>query len=137
MKLIRQRNTYDNRGQFFAIATKVMIRVLLDYARARHAAKRGGGRSGITLCFDDARFGRDDGAHDRLIDIEQLDHALMKLEQLDAQMADVVRMRMIWNMEVLEIAESLGVSDSTVKRQWRFAKVWLAKEVGGLNDEYG
>jgi len=134
MKLIRQRNAYDNRGQFFAIATRVMIRILLDYARARHAEKRGGDRSRVTLCFDDGRLGSEDREHARLIDIEHLDHTLTRLEELDPQMADIVRMRIIWGMEVLEIAQSLGISDSTVKRQWRFAKIWLAKEVGEKDD---
>jgi RNA polymerase sigma factor (TIGR02999 family) len=128
MKLIRQRKAYDNRGQFFAIATRSMLRVLVDYRRKRRAAKRGGADTHITLLLDEHQVaGRQHRSE--LIEVEQLTAALEKLETLDPRKAEVVKMRVVWGLDIEAIATSLDVSRSTVERDWRFAKAWLADEV--------
>ncbi len=131
MKLIKQRKAYDNRGQFFAIATKVMLRVLVDYQRKRLAAKRGGGQKPVTLSLEG--LGGPQQRLDRLADqdcigLNVLIGALDRLDALDSRKADVVRMRVIWGLEMREIAASLGISLATVERDWAFSKAWLARE---------
>ncbi len=135
MMLIRQRKAYDNRGQFFAIATRMMLRVLVDYRRKHQAAKRGGAVTRIKLVLDERQV-----ADERLpridpIEVEELAAALERLESLDPRKAEVVKMRVVWGLRVPEIAESLGVSASTVERRWRFAKAWLADEFGLADQE--
>ena len=128
LRIIKQRNTYDNRGQFFAIATKVMLRVLVDYQRRRGAAKRGGDRQRITLSLEKhAEPGRGPGP-DTLIGVETLVDTLDDLEGLDKRKADVVKMKVVWGLTMPQIAESLDVSLATVERDWAFSKAWLARE---------
>ncbi|UCD74352.1 MAG: sigma-70 family RNA polymerase sigma factor [Phycisphaerales bacterium] len=128
LRLIKQRKSYDNRGQFFAIATKLMLRVLVDYQRKRRAAKRGGGRQRITLSLEGPPGTGAVGMETRSIEVESLVDALGRLEKLDQRKADVVRLRVIWGLEIREIAESLGISRATVERDWSFAKAWLGRE---------
>ena len=132
MRLIRQRNAYDNRGQFFAIATKVMLRVLCDYQRGRLAARHGGEMQRVRLSLD-GRPGRtaapDSSAQ---IDIEPLVKALENLEDLDPRQAEIVKLRVVWGLEVREISDSLGISTATVKRDWRFARAWLMDEAARM-----
>jgi RNA polymerase sigma factor (TIGR02999 family) len=134
MKLIRQRKKYDNRGQFFAIATKVMLRVLTDYQRQRLAAKRGGGRKRVTLSLEPAATPPVSGSATE-IEVVALVDALDELEALDQRKADVVKMRVVWGLQMREIAESLGVSLATVERDWAFAKAWLAREADRRQSE--
>lgn len=127
LDIIKQRKAYDNRGQFFAIATRIMLRVLVDYQRRRAAAKRGGDRERLTLDLDrDDAGGNGDG--ESPIEVEALVEALERLEALEARKADVVRMKVIWGLEMKEIARSLGISVATVERDWSFSKAWLARE---------
>ncbi len=134
MKLIKQRNAYDNRGQFFAIATKVMLRVLVDYQRRRSAAKRGGDRQRITLQLD-GQPNRDTAPRAEMpIEVGCLVTALERLESLDPRKADVVKLRVVWGLEMQEIAESLGVSLATIERDWSFSKAWLAREANTMRD---
>lgn len=129
MKLIKQRTTYDSRGHFFAIATKVMLRVLVDYQRSRLAVKRGGGRKPLTLSLDaPAGDDGDDGSATTEIAVDSLVDALSRLEALDARKADVVKLRVVWGLQMPEIATSLAISLATVERDWSFAKAWLARE---------
>ena len=127
LKLIRQRERFDNRGHFFAIATKVMLRVLLDYDRRRRASKRGGAQERITLLVDhpDPRSlsGTDPG-----IEVECLVSALERLEAQNERKADVVKLRVVWGLTLPEIAASLGLSLATIERDWAFSKAWLARE---------
>ena len=127
MKLIRQRQQYDNRGQFFAIATKLMIRVLMDYHRKRKAAKRGGGWVRVPL--DAGLDTPGDPPADNGTEIPALVHALEELEKLDSRKADVVKLRVLWGLKTEEIAASPGVGRATVDRDWSFAKAWLKKEI--------
>ncbi len=134
MKLIKQRNAYDNRGQFFAIATKLMLRVLVDYQRRRSAAKRGGDRQRITLQLD-GQPNRDTAFRAEMpIEVGCLVTALERLESLDPRKADVVKLRVVWGLEMREIAESLGVSLATIERDWSFSKAWLAREANAMRD---
>lgn len=136
MQLIKQRKGFDNRGQFFAIATKVMLRVLMDYRREKMAAKRGGGRGGdvakFTLAVDHAAS--DAAPTTGMVEIDALAAALDRLDALDQRKADIVKMRVVWGMTVPQIADALETSASSVDRDWRFAKAWIADEVGLIED---
>ena len=126
LRLIRQRTRFDNGGQFFALASRMMMQLLLDYHRQRKAAKRGGGAVHVPL---------DPQKHDPAAppetgaDVERVNDALERLAALDARKADVVRYRVLWGLTVPEIGDALGVSVATVERDWSFAKAWLAKEL--------
>ena len=134
LKLIKQRKGFDNRGQFFAIATKLMLRVLTEYRRKKFAAKRRGSPEGtprMTLALD---LRRDDAVPAHEVDIEELVHVLESLDRLDPRRAEIVKMRVVWSMTVPEVAELLEVSASSVDRDWRWAKAWMADELGLIND---
>ncbi len=129
LRLLKQREGFDNRGHFFAIATRVMLRVLVDYCRQRSAAKRGGGMDRMSITFDDTISASDSPRSLGEIDVESLSDALSNLEALDPRKADVVRMRVVWGMQHEAIAEALNISVPTVERDWRFARAWLADAV--------
>ena len=113
---------WKNRVHFFAISAHVMRRVLVDFARLRRSRKRG--RSHQRLDLDDClNLGlRDDAA------LIALDDALTALSSVDARKAQVVEMKFFGGLSAVEIAESLKVSQETVLRDWRMAKVWLLRE---------
>jgi RNA polymerase sigma factor (TIGR02999 family) len=127
MKLIRQRERFDNAGHLFAIASRVMMRLLIDYHRTRKAAKRGSGNL-VRVSLDPDQQA-DAKSHGEGLDVEALNDALEKLAALDARKADVVRYRVLWGLTTAEIAKQLGVSTVTIERDWSFAKAWLAKEL--------
>jgi RNA polymerase sigma factor (TIGR02999 family) len=128
MKLIRQRQRFDNAGHFFALASRLMMRILIDYHRERNAAKRGGSVIRVPLGPEHAAGIADaDAARD--VDVEAVDAVLGKLSRLDARKADVVRYRVLWGLTSREIGEALGVALATVERDWAFARAWLAKEL--------
>jgi RNA polymerase sigma factor (TIGR02999 family) len=141
LRLLRQKQGFENRQQFFAIATRIMLRVLIDYCRQRAAAKRGGGGAAresldrITITFDDTLTSTDPsnraagGAGSGEVDVDALSAALDALEALDPRKADVVRMRVVWGLPHEAIAEALAISVPTVERDWRFARAWLANAV--------
>ena len=129
MRLIRQRRQFDNTGHFFAIASRLMMRVLIDYHRERKAQKRGGGA--VCVSLDPESNDPVAPSDDDDLDIEALEAALERLSDLGPRKADVVRYRVLWGMTVPETAEALGVAVATVERDWAFAKVWLAKELKG------
>lgn len=134
LRLIKQRTKYDNRGHFFAIATKVMLRVLVDYQRRRIAAKRGGGVHRVTLALDvPADAPSPSPGTQTLIGVDSLVESLEKLEELDERKADVVKLRVVWGLQMKEIAESLGISLATVERDWAFSKAWLAREAAAAD----
>ena len=130
LKLIKQRNRYDSRGHFFAIATRVMLRVLNDYYRARHAAKRGGGLQRVTLSGLGVEHAHEPGS-----EIPEFLGALAELEQLDARTAEVTKLRLIWGLTIVEISSATGMSVATVEREWEFARRWLGSKLMGNNDE--
>lgn len=114
---------WESRAQFFSLASKLMRHVLVDHARARRADKRGGGVTLLPLEEADAA-----GTADTL-DILALDQALQRLEQLDPQQSQVVELRFFGGLGVDETAATLGVSASTVKREWSCARAWLLREL--------
>jgi len=136
LKLIKQRKGFDNRGQFFAIATKLMLRVLTEYRRTKLAAKRGGG-AGIeprmTLAID-RRHKAEQATPEHEIEIDEVVKLLETMETLDPRRAEIVKMRVVWGMTVPEVADALEVSTSSVDRDWRWAKAWMADELGLIGD---
>ncbi len=125
LKLINQRDVrWQNRAHFFAIASKIMRRILLDHAKAQLRAKRGGDAQQISLseafiCSDK-----------RSAELVALDDALNKLAEFDLQKSNIVEMRYFGGLTMEEIAEVLGISTPSVRRHWSMAKAWLRREVG-------
>jgi RNA polymerase sigma factor (TIGR02999 family) len=115
--------SWQNRSHFFGIAARSMRQILVERARARRAAKRGGSRIRVTL--DAGLLASAAPA----IDLEALDEALTRLEALDAELAQVVEVRFFGGLSIEEAAETLDVSPATVKRRWTVAKAWLAREL--------
>jgi RNA polymerase sigma-70 factor (ECF subfamily) len=111
-----------NRAQFLALASRTMRRVLVDHARARRAEKRGAQPIRVTLSEGAA-------VAEQQLDLLALDHALEKLEKLDSQQVRIVELRFIAGLEVEEVANILGVSPATIKRDTAMAKAWLYREL--------
>jgi RNA polymerase sigma factor (TIGR02999 family) len=120
-RLVGQQVEWQNRAHFFGIASQVMRRILLDYARDRRAVKRGAGGKRVTL--DDALMISEDHLDDILI----LDESLRKLALKDPAQSRLVELRFFGGMTVEETAEVLGISTATVKREWSHAKAWLRR----------
>ena len=114
---------WEGRAHFFAVAAQVIRRILVDHARAKRAAKRGGGAVAVELP-DSLQ-----GPTPKLEDVLALDAALEKLERLDPRQKQVVEMRYFGGMTEEEIGEVLGVSSRTIKREWRMARAWLFGEL--------
>ncbi len=131
MRLSRkQSGQWRTRGEFFAWAAKVMRHVLIDHARARRRAKRGGGAAHV--CIDEhADAVAADGGDRDWLELMALDEALQRLERLDLQQAQVVELRFFGDLGVEETAEALGISAATVKRDWSTARLWLLRELKG------
>ena len=124
LRLIKQRQTYDSRGHFFAIATRVMLRVLLDHHRDKRRVKRGGHQVRVSLADVEAQLSEPPDA-----EIPVFVEAVEKLETLDPRMAEITKLRLLWGLTTREVAEALDVSPSTVERDWRFGKRWLSAEL--------
>lgn len=125
MKLVDQRNvSWQNRAHFFAIAAQSMRRILINYANKRLAQKRGGGQIMVTLDEGDAP------RETRVEELVELDAALDRLAELNERQSKVVEYRFFAGLKQEEIAEVLGVSVPTVRRDWRLARAWLSKEIG-------
>jgi RNA polymerase sigma factor (TIGR02999 family) len=124
LRLIDQQHVeWQNRLHFFGIAAQVMRRVLVDHARSRQAAKRGG--SAIRLPLEEAMAvlpGLD-------LDFVALDEVLTRLAEIDPQQSQVVELRFFSGLSVEETAKVLDVSERTVKRDWNVAKAWLRREL--------
>lgn len=126
LKLVDLRRArFRDRAHFLAMASRVMRRLLVDHARARRAAKRGGGRVRVEL--DSAL----PIADDKLDTIAELDGALRRLEELDERQGRILELRYFGGLSLEETAEALGVSLATVKRELRSARAWLAMELRG------
>jgi RNA polymerase sigma factor (TIGR02999 family) len=125
LKLINQRDVkWQNRAHFFAIAAKLMRRILLDHAKAQHRAKRGGDAQHVSL--SEAIISSDKPSGELIA----LDDALNKLAEIDLQKSKIVEMRYFGGLTMEEIAEVLGISAVSVRRHWSMAKAWLRREVG-------
>jgi RNA polymerase sigma factor (TIGR02999 family) len=119
--------SWQNRAHFFGIAARSMRQILIERARARHAAKRGGDQIRVTFDPGLMVFASDG------LDVEALDEALTRLSSLDPELARVVEVRFFGGLSIEETAEALGISPATVKRRWTLAKAWLARELNGTD----
>ena len=125
LKLIDQKNVeWQNRAHFFAIAAQAMRRILVDYARERHRAKRGGAAENLSL--EKAAF---IVSKEKSLDLVALDEALTRLSKFDERQARVVELKFFSGLDIDETAEVLGVSNATVRRDWNMAKAWLHQEI--------
>ena len=125
LKLVQARGIRcQNRAHFFALCSQIIRRILVDYARKRRYAKRGGGQVEVSL--DEALL----GTKARGVDVEALDEALTSLAKIDARKGRVVELRFFGGLSVEETAEVLRISPLTVMRDWNMAKVWLLRELG-------
>jgi RNA polymerase sigma-70 factor, ECF subfamily len=123
LKLVDQRQaTWQNRSHFYGIAAQAMRRILVDHARRRRATKRDGGAA-ITLDENAAVM------PERSLDLIALDDALIKLAAIEGRYAKVVELRFFGGLEIDQVAEALGISPATVKRDWTFAKAFLQREL--------
>lgn len=124
IKLLKQRARWKNREHFFAIATRAMIRVLLDYNRARGRDKRGGRMIRVSL----SALGPKEAVPPSAA-VPDLDAMLQALEATDARAARVAKLKVLWGLDNSEIADVLGVSRSTIDRDWRFAAAWIKSKL--------
>ena len=116
---------WQDRAHFFGISARLMRRVLVDHARARGYRKRGGDAQRVTL---------DEGliaSPGNVLDVVDLDRALDALSQVDDRKSRVIELRFFGGLSVEETAEVLHVSNDTVKRDWRLAKLWLLRSLAG------
>jgi RNA polymerase sigma factor (TIGR02999 family) len=125
LRLVQQKSAaWENRSHFYAIAATMMRRILIDYAKTKHRARRGGIHSdlplenALTISVSETDF-----------DLLALDEALNRLAAKEAQLAKVVELRFFSGLDVVETAEVLGLSESTIKRDWRMAKAWLHRDL--------
>ena len=125
LKIIKQRSVaWENRSHFFAIAATMMRRILIDYAKTRQRVRRGGVHddlpieSALSFAVSEADF-----------DLIALDEALTRLAAKDEHLAKIVELRFFSGLDVVETANVLGISESTVKRDWQMAKAWLHREL--------
>jgi RNA polymerase sigma factor (TIGR02999 family) len=123
-----ERIQLENRAHFFALAARMMRRLLVDAARARGNEKRGGDLRKVPL-EEAATVPADAG-----LDLAALDDALRKLEAVHPRKVRVVELRFFAGLSVDEVADSLDVSSDTVKRDWRFAKLWLLRELSEVQE---
>ncbi len=122
--LVGQDAEWSNRGHFFAVAARLMRRIVIDYARRRSRVKRGGGQGCVTLDDEAPELTRENVAG--WLD---LDAALTELARIDARAARIVELRFFAGMTVDEAARMLGLSAATVTRNWRFARSWLRQRM--------
>jgi RNA polymerase sigma factor (TIGR02999 family) len=124
LKLVDLRRVrFRDRAHFLSMASRLMRRLLVDHARSRKAAKCGGGAA--TLELEEALL-----ISDGQVDVAALDEALKRLEQVDERQSQVLEHRYFGGLSLEETAEVVGVSLATVKRDLRFARAWLAAELG-------
>jgi RNA polymerase sigma-70 factor, ECF subfamily len=124
LRLVGQRHMdWQDRLHFFAIAARVMRRVLVDHCRARLTQKRGGALLAVELAEAAVPAPRE-------VDVLTVDRLLTSLEELDTQQARIVELRFFAGLTIEETAEALGISKATVKRDWAMAKAWMAQQMG-------
>jgi RNA polymerase sigma factor (TIGR02999 family) len=126
LKLVDQRRAaWQNRGQFFGVASQMMRRILVDRARARRMAKRSGRWARVTL---------DEGAKAASpisVDVLDLDAALTRLADFDPRKCELAELRFFGGLSLEEAGEALGISLATAERDWQAARAWLFKELRG------
>ncbi len=125
LKLNQQKNvSWESRSHFFAIAATMMRRILIDYAKTKHRLRRGGVKSDLPL-----ETALTISVSETDVDLLALDEALNRLAEREAHLAKIVELRFFSGLDVVETAEVLGISESTVKRDWQMAKAWLHREL--------
>jgi RNA polymerase sigma factor (TIGR02999 family) len=125
LRLVDQRNaTWQNRAQFFGVVARVMRRILVDYARARYAKKRGG--SAVLVSLEAAAA---ESSDPQVADIIAIDEALGRLAARDPDQVRIIELRFFAGLSVEETAHVLARSPRTIKREWRLAKAWLYQEL--------
>jgi RNA polymerase sigma factor (TIGR02999 family) len=124
LRLINQRHVdWRNRAQFLGVAAGAMRRILVNHARDRAAAKRGGNRERVSISLIEAPSGGPD------VELIALEEALEQLAALDARKARVVELRFFGGLTTDEVAEVLEISRATVEREWSFARAWLFQAI--------
>src|SRR5215216_4090082 len=125
LRLVEQKSVaWESRSHFYAIAATMMRRILIDYAKTKHRVRRGGEHedlpleNALTISVSETDF-----------DLLALDEALNRLAEKEAHLAKLVELRFFSGLDVVETARVLGVSESTVKRDWAMAKAWLHREL--------
>jgi RNA polymerase sigma factor (TIGR02999 family) len=123
IRLVGQREIdWQNRAQFFGLAAEMMRRILVNHARDRNTAKRGGGHK-VSLDEAVSFFAQQD------VELVALDEALTRLAVIDKEQSRIVELRFFGGLSIEEAAEVLSISPSTVKREWMLAKAWLHREI--------
>jgi RNA polymerase sigma factor (TIGR02999 family) len=124
LRLIDQKHVHwQNRAHFFGIAAQLMRRILVDHARTKKRAKRGG--SDVRVSLTEATY----VASAQDLDIVALDEALDRLAKVDPQQSKIVELKFFSGLTVEETAEVLSISPATVKRDWSMARAWLHREI--------
>jgi RNA polymerase sigma factor (TIGR02999 family) len=129
LRLVDQKNVqWQNRSQFFGIAAEMMRRILVDYARRRRQAKRGGGAARVSL--EDCQIAACDSDSSLAAEVLTLDRALTELASFDPRKGRLVELRFFGGLSIEETAEVLCVSPGTAMRDWTLAKAWLKRVMG-------
>ena len=129
LRLVRQGPTeVENRSHFLAVASQLMRQILVDHARAHRAAKRGGG---LKLELQEAMAEQ----KPQNVDLIALDHALNELARLDPQQCRIVEMRFFGGLSIEDTAEVMGISRTTIKREWATARSWLRREMSARDTQ--
>jgi RNA polymerase sigma factor (TIGR02999 family) len=119
----QQKVEWQSRAQFYGLAARVMRNILVDHARSRQAAKRGGEQFQVSF----------DGDHQGIVDTEieflAVHEALERLATFDAQKAEIVELRFFGGLSIEETAEVVGIGHATVERDWKLARAWLRREL--------
>ena len=123
LRLVDQKVEWQSRAQFYGLAARVMRNILVDHARSRQAAKRGGEQ--FRVSFDSDRQGSTDSG----IKFLAVHEALERLAIFDAQKAQIVELRFFGGLSIEEAAEVLGIGHATVERDWKLARAWLKREL--------
>jgi RNA polymerase sigma factor (TIGR02999 family) len=127
LRLIDQDTAWRNRAHFYAIAAQIMRRILVDHARARCAAKRGGNDCRITL--DGLAAAPGAAVRDAEVDLLDLERCLTALAALDPRQAHIVELRFFAGLTIAETADVVGVSHTIIEREWSLARAWLRREL--------
>jgi RNA polymerase sigma factor (TIGR02999 family) len=126
LRLVDQESAnWQNRAHFFAVAAQVMRNILIDHARSHHYEKRGGGTKKVSL--DDAIILTDE----RAAELVALDDALTSLAAVDPRKSRIIELRFFGGLNIEETAEVIGLSPTTVQREWRAARAWLYRFIDG------
>ena len=120
----QRQSTWQNRAHLLSVFARMMRRILIDHAGARRAAKRGG-KEAVRITLDDEL----EIYNDKQIDVLELNDALSRLERLDPTQARIVEMRFFGGLTIEEAADAVGLSPTSMKREWSVAKRWLRREL--------